>query len=120
MGVAAAAAALLCGCQRREQPRLLASQFHTRLVGERGAARGAALAAAELARKKVLFRVNEDVSYLWSVMRQDAEAMRRIGEYAEAGELTPPNVVAMRLDDAADAHRAHDANETPGKIVLEP
>jgi NADPH:quinone reductase-like Zn-dependent oxidoreductase len=53
-------------------------------------------------------------------MRQDAEAMRRIGEYAEAGELTPPNVVAMRLDDAADAHRAHDANETPGKIVLEP
>ena len=68
--------------------------------------RGAALAAAEPARKKVLFRVNEDVSYMWTVMRQDAEAMRRIGEYAEAGELTPPNVVAMRLDDAADAHRA--------------
>ena len=68
----------------------------------------------------MLFRVNEDVSYAWSVMRQDAEAMRRIGEYAEAGELTPPNVVAMRLDDAADAHRAHDANETRGKIVLEP
>ena len=65
----------------------------------------------------MLFRVNEDVSYAWSVMRQDAEAMRRIGEYAER-ELTP-NVVAMRLDDAADAHR-RTRNETRGKIVLEP
>ena len=106
---------------RRGRGRLVTAHGDlARLVGERGVARGAALAAAELARKKVLFRVNEDVSYAWSVMRQDAEAMRRIGEYAEAGELTPPNVVAMRLDDAADAHRAHDANETRGKIVLEP
>lgn len=106
---------------RRGRGRLVTAHGDlARLVGEKGVVRGAALAAAELARKKVLFRVNEDVSYAWSVMRQDAEAMRRIGEYAEAGELTPPNVVAMRLDDAADAHRAHDANETPGKIVLEP
>ena len=106
---------------RRGRGRLVTAHGDlARLVGERGAVRGAALAAAELARKKVLFRVNEDVSYAWSVMRQDAEAMRRIGEYAETGTLTPPNVVAVRLADAADAHRAAEAGETPGKIVLEP
>ena len=106
---------------RRGRGRLVTAHGDlARLVGEKGVVRGAALAAAELARKKVLFRVNEDVSYMWTVMRQDAEAMRRIGEHAEAGKLTPPPVVAARLADAADAHRAAEAGETPGKIILEP
>lgn len=106
---------------RRGQGRLVTAHGDlARLVGERGVARGAAAAAAELARKKVLFRVNEDVSYTWSVMRQDAEAMRRIGEYACEGVLVPPFVETMALADAADAHRATEAGTTPGKIVLEP
>lgn len=106
---------------RRGRGRLVTAHGDlARLVGERGVARGAVAAAAELARKKVLFRVNEDVSYTWSVMRQDAEAMRRIGEYACLGVLVPPRVETTALADAADAHRATEAGTTPGKIVLEP
>lgn len=107
---------------RRGRGRLVTAHGDlARLVGERGVARGAVAAAAELARKKVLFRVNEDVSYTWSVMRQDAEAMRRIGEYACLGVLVPPAFVeTTALADAADAHRATEAGTTPGKIVLEP
>jgi hypothetical protein len=38
---------------------------------------GGAAAAFELARKKVLHRMSDDVGYHWAVMRQDADAMVR-------------------------------------------
>ena len=54
------------------------------LVGERGVLVGGAAAALELARKKMLHRMSDDVGYHWAVMRQDADAMAEIGEAPHA------------------------------------
>ena len=91
-----------------------------RLIGEQGVMVGGAKASVELSRKKTLYRLASDVSYSWSVMRQDAEAFSVIAKMARDGSLTPPPTKTFKLEHVAEAHQAMETDSFSGKLVLEP
>jgi NADPH:quinone reductase-like Zn-dependent oxidoreductase len=92
-----------------------------KFVGEEGVVFGAAKAAREFARKKIMYRVSDDIRYSWSVMRQDSEAMAAIAKYARDGTLRPPPIFkTFSLIECAEAHSAMESDAPfSGKIVLE-
>jgi NADPH:quinone reductase-like Zn-dependent oxidoreductase len=91
------------------------------LVGDQGPIAGGLSAGAELARRKILHRAQDDVGYHWAVMRQDADAMAEMAQLAGEEQLTARVARTFPLEDIAEAHRAvEDVNSNAqGKTVVE-
>lgn len=89
------------------------------LVDQYGLVAGGAAAASKLLQKQMQHSQSRGVNYHWTVMRTDTEALEEIARLAGAGKLKVPVGQTLPLTDAAKAHRALEAKQIQGKLVLQ-